>query len=374
MKACVLIPCYNHADTLAHVLAEIGDVLPVLVVDDGSEEPVAAPSARDCVRLPKNRGKAAALRAGFERARELGFTHAVTMDADTQHRAADLPAILEAAESHPEAIIVGVRDFRALNAPRARIWTNEFSNFWFRVETGVRLGDTQCGFRCYPLGLMDKLRVHTGRYAYELETLVRAAWAGTELVPVPIGVRYTAETTRRSHFRPFRDMAHISWLNTRLVWQAWTLPLPLRRAYALGEDLRPRTVLAHLLAEHTGSDTRFAAAVGLGLCCGILPVWGYQMALCAVLAHRWRLNKVIALAASNISIPPIAPLLIYASLGLGHWLLNGQWIDLDFADFDWRDSARLAGEYVLGAVVFALLAGAAGTLVAWLTAKCFRRR
>lgn len=373
MKACVLIPCYNHGDTLTGVLEELGDARPVIVVDDGSDAPVKAPGLAALIRFPENRGKAAALQAGFARAAEMGFTHAATFDADGQHCAEDLPALLAEAEAEPAAIIVGVRDFKALGAPPARIATNEFSNFWFRVETGVRLDDTQCGFRCYPLAFINQLKTRSGRYAYELEALVRASWCGVKLVPVPARVRYTPETTRRSHFRPVRDMAHISLLNSKLVWESWLLPLSLRQARARGESLNPVTVFRHLLAEHTQSDTRLALAVGLGLCCGILPIWGYQMAVCAVLAHKLRLNKVIALAASNISIPPLAPFIVYGSVGLGHWLLHGQWIPWDLGGFDWENAARLAGEYILGAVALAALTGVTGGTVAWLAAKLFRR-
>src|SRR4029077_1129080 len=134
------------------------------------------------IRLERNSGKGAALQAGFRKVSELGFTHAITMDADGQHFAEDLPKFLAVAQAQPDALTVGVRDFYANGCPTHRRRSNAISTFWFRVETGVRLPDTQCGFRCSPLSLARRLVTRSGRYAFELEFLVRASWVGTPIV------------------------------------------------------------------------------------------------------------------------------------------------------------------------------------------------
>src|SRR5208282_256887 len=107
----------DHPDTVAAVVNSAQTFCPVLVVDDGSSPPVPPNMAATIIRLETNFGKGTALRTGFERARELGFTHAITMDADGQHFADDLPKFLKAAESQPDALIVGVRDFFAAGCP-----------------------------------------------------------------------------------------------------------------------------------------------------------------------------------------------------------------------------------------------------------------
>ena len=84
MKPCVIIPCYNHVATVAEVARGALAFCPVLVVDDGSTVPLPELPGCTVLRLERNSGKAAALRAGFARAAELGFTHAITMDADGQ--------------------------------------------------------------------------------------------------------------------------------------------------------------------------------------------------------------------------------------------------------------------------------------------------
>jgi len=235
VKACVIIPCYNHADTVAAVVKAALAYGPVILVDDGSTVPL--PAMPDCkiIRLEQNRGKGAALRAGFEAAAAARYTHAITMDADAQHRPEDLPKFLAAAEASPAALIVGVRDFHASGAPAGRRRSNAVSTFWFRVETGVSLGDTQCGFRCYPIPLTQQLRIRSQRYAYELEFMVRASWSGAPVLSVPIVSSYQPEQLRQSHFRPVVDLARITIMNIGLVLQSWVVPLSLRRAWSFGE-------------------------------------------------------------------------------------------------------------------------------------------
>src|SRR5258706_9010600 len=235
MKLCVIIPCFNHSATVAPVALQAQTHCPVILVDDGSTEKLPdLPMAR-VIRLEQNRGKGAALLAGFQEAARDGFTHAITMDADGQHCAEDLPKFFSAAEAQPDALIVGVRDLIAAGAPVGRRRSNAVSSFWFRVETGVRLADTQCGFRCYPLALAQQLQIRSGRYAFELEFLVRAAWVGTSIVPVPIRSSYQPEQLRLSHFRPIVDLARITSMNIGLVLQSWLVPRPVRATRSLGQ-------------------------------------------------------------------------------------------------------------------------------------------
>ena len=187
----------------------------------------------------KNSGKGAALAAGFKRATEMGYTHAITMDADGQHFADDVPKFLARPQAQPDALAVGVRDFFAAGCPTHRRRSNAVSTFWFRVETGVRLGDTQCGFRCYPLALTQSLCLRSGRYALELEFMVRASWIGTPIVPVPVHCTYAPDQIRLSHFRPVKDLAHITFMNIGLVLQSWFVPRTLRVLWSCGKKIAP---------------------------------------------------------------------------------------------------------------------------------------
>lgn len=377
-RICVVIPVYNHALTVRRVVEGARAFFPVIVVNDGSTDHTTAELAvlKDVglLNLAPNQGKGAALLAGFARAAELGFTHAITLDADGQHDPAALAGFAEACRRQPHAIIVGVRDLKRAGAPGPRRVANHFSNFWFHFQTGCRLGDTQCGYRCYPLGAIRHLRVRAGRYAYELEVLVKAAWAGVPLVGHPVEADYAAPTSRLSHFHPWLDMARYSCTHSRLSMQAFFVPAPLRRMAARGElrqlppGQRIRTALRHVFLEHTGTPAQVGATVGLGLFCGIAPIWGFQMVAAAALAHRFRLNKALALTASNISFAPLAPFIVMASLILGHWLWTGGWVS--FHPETARQQIPLyLWEYVLGSLALAAAVGGAGGFAAWLLAR-----
>ena len=217
---CVIVPTYNNAGTLKDVLTRVlAQGLPVIVVNDGCTDGTAALLAEAALPVAvltheRNLGKGIALRTGLDHARKAGFRYAITLDADGQHYPEDLPLFLEAIDRHPGALILGSRDLTAENMPGGNTFANRFSNFWFRLQTGKRVPDTQTGYRAYPLEKLPSLRLLTARYEAELSLLVFSAWKGVELVPVPIRVCYPED--RVSSFRPFRDFFRISVLNTFL--------------------------------------------------------------------------------------------------------------------------------------------------------------
>jgi glycosyltransferase involved in cell wall biosynthesis len=223
-RICVIVPVFNHGLTVQRVVRGAKAVLPVIAVDDGSNDQtpkvLATESGITLLTLPRNQGKAAALKAGFAKAEELGFTHAITIDADGQHPVEALGDFAAACRKQPNAFIIGVRDLKAARAPIARRISNGLSTFWFRFETGVKLTDTQCGYRVYPLAAIRGLKVDSDRYAFELEIMVKAAWAGIPLVPQPVPVDYEAPTSQLSHFDPLRDFLRISRVHSRLAGKA----------------------------------------------------------------------------------------------------------------------------------------------------------
>jgi uncharacterized protein (DUF2062 family) len=374
VKPCVIIPCYNHAATVAAVARGALGHCPVIVVDDGSTLPLPELPGCVVVRLGRNQGKAEALRMGFRRATELGFTHAITMDADGQHFAEDLPQFLAAMTAQPGALVVGVRDFHAAGCPTHRRRSNAVSTFWYRVETGVRLGDTQCGFRGYPLALTQRLKIRSSRYAFELEMLVRAAWVGTAIVPLGVKCSYAPDQLRQSHFRPLRDLAHITLMNIGLVLQSWCVPLTLRRAWSQGEHAGFWRAVHEFFADHAESPGRLAAAVGVGLFFGIAPIWGYQLVAALAVAHFLSLNKVITALASNISIPPVMPFILYTALALGHWLFTGQWLDVSPGQMSRARALEYLWHWAVGSVALGMTVAVCGTAVTYVVARVCHRK
>lgn len=238
-RCCVVVPTYNNEKTIADVLRRIdafcGDII---VVNDGSTpatlEAIEAAGIEGLtlVSYERNRGKGHALMQGFTCAIQKGFDYAVTIDSDGQHYPEDLPLLLDAHAKQKDALIVGARNLTEENMPGKNTFANKFSNFWFCLQTGVKLSDTQSGYRLYPLKRLSLRWWITPRYEAELELLVYSAWHGTKIVSTPVRVYYPPEGERVSHFRPFRDFFRISVLNTCLCFGAvfYYLPLKLKRA------------------------------------------------------------------------------------------------------------------------------------------------
>ena len=243
---CVIIPTYNNAGTVADVIRSVSEYCDdILVVcdgpTDGTEELV-----RQCgvpVRVlayRPNRGKGRALSTGFREALKLGFRYAITLDSDGQHYADDIPSFVQTIAEHPDALLIGSRGLKHDNMPQKSTFANKFSNFWFTVQTGRRLPDTQTGYRLYPLRKMGRMRLITSRYEAELEMLVRSAWRNIPIIPIPIKVYYPPQEDRVSHFRPGKDFTRISILNTFFCFAAILYGYPSMLLRKIFVPLQPR--------------------------------------------------------------------------------------------------------------------------------------
>ena len=211
-----VVPTYNNGRTLRDVVLGIREYLrDVIVVDDGSTDdtPSVLSSLGDAVRVirhPSNRGKGNALKTGLSEARRSGYRYAITIDSDGQHFPSDIPSFLSEIEKTPGAVLVGARNISAENMPGKNSFANRFSNFWYRLETGNRLSDTQSGFRLYPVQDTDYSKWwYTGKYEFELEAIVFASWRGVTVRNIPVKVYYQPPGERVSHFRPVRDFFRI---------------------------------------------------------------------------------------------------------------------------------------------------------------------
>ncbi|CAB3798697.1 hypothetical protein LMG28688_04776 [Paraburkholderia caffeinitolerans] len=228
LSACIVIPIYNHKDAIGGTVANlIVHGLPLIVVDDGSDEAtqqVLADLARvhagqlTLLRLPENGGKGMAVMAGLRAARDAGYTHALQIDADGQHDAADVPRFLAAARSKPHAVVIG-RPVYDESVPKSRLYGRYLTHVWVWIETlSFTIRDSMCGFRLYPLdlacALIDSVKL-PGRMDFDIEILVRLHWRRAEFVSIPTAVRYATDGV--SHFDVLWDNVRISRSHTRLV-------------------------------------------------------------------------------------------------------------------------------------------------------------
>ncbi|MDP5198457.1 DUF2062 domain-containing protein [Flavobacterium sp. DG2-3] len=370
---CVIVPTYNNQKTLKKVLDSILDFTTnVIIVNDGStdstSEILKSYSHLTQIHHPQNIGKGRALRNGFRKALELDFEYAITIDSDGQHFAADIPVFLEAIQSEPNTLLIGSRNMTQENVPKKSSFGNKFSNFWFKFETGIKLDDTQSGFRLYPLRLLPK-RFYTNKFEFEIEVIVRAAWKGIPVKNIPIQVLYDP-AERVSHFRPFQDFTRISILNTVLVTNALLYIKPrdfFRRAKKKGFK---KFFLEDIL-ESNDSNFKKSAAIALGIFIGLSPFWGFQTVLLFTFAALFRLNKVIAYLTSNVSFPPFIPFIIYASLQVGSVFVSSDAPLVLDSSITLDDIQKNATQYIVGSLILASVSALTVGLVSYLLLTAF---
>lgn len=248
---CIVIPFYNHAGSIAAVVRDLrGLQLPCYLVNDGSgpecDAVLAALQAAESgwlkvIAYQPNQGKGQAVMTGLLAAAGDGFDHAVQIDADGQHRVADVAALLALSRRHPEAMITGYAVYDE-SVPRARLYGRYATHVWVWINTlSLQIRDSMCGLRVYPLATTVPLlrRIHIGRrMSFDIEILVRLCWAGVPIRNVPVPVQYPADGV--SHFRLWRDNLQISAAHARLfLGMLWRSPRLLARR------LRPAAGSAH---------------------------------------------------------------------------------------------------------------------------------
>ncbi|MDR0619245.1 MAG: DUF2062 domain-containing protein [Bacteroidales bacterium] len=370
LNVAVVIPTYNNEKTIAKVIEEVKYYADnIIVVNDGSTDATGEilrnMQGITLLQHATNEGKGAALKTAFRYALANGFIHAITIDADGQHKASNITVFLnELANGDDNTLLTGARNLHAENMPEKNTFANKFSNFWIWAETGIRLQDTQSGFRLYPLKPLQKMKFITRRYDFEVELMVRLSWKGVMLKNIPIEVYYPPANERVSHFKPFKDFMRISMLNFLLIPYAllWVHPTHLFRHFSWRNIVYAKD-----------SNMKIALSIGTGVACGILPVWGYQIILAGFAALIFKLNKLITLASSNISIPPMIPVVLYASYAIGGLVMRRPLtISLSNISFETISTGLL--QYIAGSIILAGTAGFVFGVISYILLSIFRKR
>jgi glycosyltransferase involved in cell wall biosynthesis len=236
LKVTGVIPVYNHEHAVPAVAENLrAHGLPVVLVDDGSDEScrralerLSAETGDPLVRLASNGGKGAAVIAGLRRAVELGFTHALQVDADGQHDLRDVPKFLAAARAEPDAVICG-RPLFDESIPKVRFISRYITHVlvWLQTLSTNRVRDSMCGFRLYPLRTVLEIVDRDGvgrRMDFDVELLVKLVWRGRTLRWIDTRVSYPTDGI--SHFRMLYDNLRLAGMHVRLVLgMLWRAPL-----------------------------------------------------------------------------------------------------------------------------------------------------
>jgi len=374
-----VVPVYNNRATVKDVVAGCCSVLRnVVVVDDGSTDADLRALLSDAkvvvLRHDKNLGKGRAILTAAEYITSRGGTWMITIDGDGQHKPEDIKNFLPLLIDKDPAIIIGSRNFDTDNVPGKSRFGRRFANFWLRVETGMYVDDCQSGFRAYPLQYLNQMKFRGAHYDFEAEALARAAWAGLALRTVLISVYYPAPQKRVSSFRPFLDNLRLSHTHAMLVGRR-LLPFPHKRLVSVRKDNK-LTLLRHpgkfikmLLKENVTPGGLASAAAG-GVFLGALPLLFAHTLVILYVSNRLRLNKVVAVNAQHICMPPFVPALC---IEVGYFLRWGHWLsDISFATVFRQFSDRLL-EWFLGSLIVAPIASVLVGGAVYLIASVFRK-
>jgi uncharacterized protein (DUF2062 family) len=386
------MPTFNNARTLGVIIAQgLQAGLPVIVVDDGCTDATAAVLSEfgdqiQTIRHSRNRGKAAALRSGFEAAHLAGFTHAITIDTDGQLDPAQIPQFMERCRQNPYALVIGVRDENSADYPCRSRAGRRVSNLLVQLESGLKVSDSQCGFRVYPLDFIEAVKCSAERFGFETEIITRAGWAGCPIEEIPVSCIYAPLEFRVSHFCPWRDSFRAVAMHARLLIRA-VVPWPHVKWPAIAPDqktnwwnwISPQQAWRELREECNGR-ARIALSIGIGVLIANLPIYPAQTLAALYTARRLHLNPLATVLGTQASMPPMNFALIASAIALGHFLLHGTSIAVSWNQIYhlqlWRSAGVFAADWIVGGILLGLILGTAvfGLILALLTCIPFKER
>lgn len=380
IEACVLIPTYNNAKTLTRVIdgvLEYAESNEVIVINDGSTDDTidvltAYGDRINLLSYEKNKGKGHALKLGFKEAISKGFEYALTIDSDGQHFPDDIPNFIKKSKENPGALLMGSRNMEQEGVPAKSSFGNKFSNFWYKLETGIELPDTQTGYRLYPLEPLKKMNLFTTKFETEIEVIVKMAWKDVEVLPVDVKVLYDPDE-RVSHFRPFKDFTRISILNTYLVTLTLLYYLP-RRLFKASKKKEFWIELKNSIIQPNESTFIKALSIGFGFFMGVLPIWGFQLLIGIPLSIYFRMNKALFIIAANISLPPLVPFIIYGSYKLGGLFFESKNKLPEMSNITLETIHVNFVQYFVGGISLAISLFLIGGVTSYVLIKTFRKK
>jgi len=213
VKLSVLIPVYNEATTIEHVVDRVRQIpasTEIIAVDDASgdgsgdvlERLRAAGKVDQLVRHPQNRGKGAAIRSGIALA--TGDV-VVIQDADLEYDPLDLPALLGPIADGRADAVFGSR-FQGGPHRVLYFWHavgNNFLTLLSNMFTNLNLTDMETCYKVIRTELLKRLPLRSNRFGFEVEITARLSQAGARIWELPIS--YSGRTYAEGKKITWRD-------------------------------------------------------------------------------------------------------------------------------------------------------------------------
>ena len=218
----VIIPAYNaekEIDTLVpRILSVINDPSKIIIIDDGSIDLTAEKAKRYNIVLLKhktNRGKGAALKTGFCYAIQQDIHWVFTLDVDNQHDPLSIPLFLQRLKHHRVDLLLGKRQIHTRKMPFDRYLSNQITSLLVSLLCGIRIYDSQCGFRLINLNLYKTIDLITDHFETESELLIKYIKRGAQVNQIPISTIYSNET---SSIKRMYDSYRFVKMFTKQLW------------------------------------------------------------------------------------------------------------------------------------------------------------
>lgn len=237
MNVLVVLPTYNEAENIDHVLRRIREALAsatVLVVDDGSPDGTADIAEVlgkelgniEVLRRHEKSGLGSAYRAGFRWGIDRGYDACIEMDADLSHEPEALPGLVAPlAEGHE--VVIGSRYIPGGSIPD---WTwhrrllSRGGNIYASALLGLGVSDSTAGFRAYATSALERIeldRIRAEGYGFQIEMTYRAKQAGASIVEVPIRFVDRVEgESKMSMFIVVEALGLVTWWGAQRVMAA----------------------------------------------------------------------------------------------------------------------------------------------------------
>lgn len=215
----VIIPAFNEEKNIKNVIRKCKEYIQkIIVIDDGSSDNTSQIAKNEDTIVIINRenlGKTDSLKKGFRKGTDESADIFLLLDADGQHNPDEIPLFLEKIHEGYD-LVIGARKFRPELMPKIRILANAVSSYLVSLICGVKIKDSQSGYRALTREVVEEITITSSRFQADTEMIVKAAKHGFKVGFVPIETIYHPEAKSKVH--QFIDPLRFIFLITRLAF------------------------------------------------------------------------------------------------------------------------------------------------------------